>query len=73
MKTTGKYRACVPYVDEFKNVNGVTLKKTESGSVWEGNFIHPMGVGIHFFTPLPAWKTGIRISLRGTASSADYI
>ena len=21
----------------------------------------------------PAWKTGIRISLRGTASSADYI
>ena len=22
---------------------------------------------------VPAWKTGIRISLRGTASSADYI
>ena len=24
-------------------------------------------------TTNPAWKTGIRISLRGTASSADYI
>ena len=28
---------------------------------------------VYFPPRAPAWKTGIRISLRGTASSADYI